>query len=930
LNSKRSWDWLWLAALCAAIVALDWRLLAGGVPRNEDNLLAFLPAYAVGDQDWPPAWNPHILGGAPWAANPQYSRWYPPRWLFQLADVRRAYGPFLFLHFVIAAAAMFAGLRAFGCGAGGAGAGALAFAGGAYIQGHLSNPGLLISSVWLPLVAMMARRAIARPGLLWPAALALALAVVVFAGSPHTMLYAALLVGLMALWEIAIGGLGDEAPWRRRTTRTAGHLALAAALALGLSAAQLAPTAEFARLSFRHTLPVADLARDPLAWDWLDNLFTGTPLPSEYLDKATYFGLSMLSFLLLAIVAPLHRRRAWFFAMLAVVGAWMALGMQAGAFQAFARVPVLRSMSGPSRALVLFAFATAALVGFGVDAFLKRENVGRKISLWIVVIACAGLAAWLLASVGGRLSGRDVASAALRAATPLDPALFLALNAAFFIALGLLVFVGGLWRRLRRPWFGLAIAAVLLVDLLHFSWRLPLGIVPGETVWEGKEAGLLESIRAGYQPAPLQPFRVVGYEPTRLHAGDVNSAVLRAFLMPNLAALEGLRDVQGFDPLILGDYARLVTATAGRAPTDDPVRMLNIARPDPTLFRLLNVLYVIGDARERLMARPMAAQTVFVIPLDAPTTIAGVSLVSLLDGAENVPQGAPVAAIIARGEGTSATAALQAGVHTADFRAINRDFPGRHEPADRNMVWEIQTPARPAPVANYYGQVRFARPVRARAIEIRRLVREATLWVGTVGVLLPESPAWEKIHEEGRVRVYRNREALGGAWIVRRYRRAVDPADALAMLAGGGVDLAREAVVPVEMNPPEGDARAGGPPDRVEFVRYDPDEIEVRVETAGPGLLVFAEVFYPGWRGELDGRPAEIWRVNYLLRGVALPAAGEHRVTLRFAPNSLFHGKIVSLLSALAIAAIVVASRNSRPHAPREAPHAEREVYYKG
>ena len=42
-----------------------------------------------------------------------------------------------------------------------------------------------------------------------------------------------------------------------------------------------------------------------------------------------------------------------------------------------------------------------------------------------------------------------------------------------------------------------------------------------------------------------------------------------------------------------------------------------------------------------------------------------------------------------------------------------------------------------------------------------------------------------------------------------------------------------------------------------------------------PGELVLTDVHYPGWKVELDGEPADLHRVNYLLRGTTLPA-GRH------------------------------------------------------
>ena len=957
---RRAADGLSIVGLLLAVGLFDGRWLGNRLPRGEDHWLAFLPAYHIGEGHWPPRWNPFVCGGAPQAANPQYSAWYPPRWVFCFVPALKAYGPYCFGHFVLAALAMFVCLRWLSCGPPAAMVGALSFACGSYIQGHLSNPGLLFSSVWLPLVVACSFRAFERPGLNWPTWLGLLMAIVVFAGSPHNIFYAALIVALVAVWK---GGMG----WR-----VAGHLAWAMAVALGVSAVQWIPTFEFARLSFRHTLSLNDLARDPLAWSWLDNLFLGSPVPwpTEYLDKSTYFGMSVLPLVLLALVIPVlrgnaetapspssapslsslqslsslssPRRLEWFFVLLALVGVWIALGTQAGAFHLLGQLPVVRFLSGPSRALALFSVATSALVGLGADVLLRNDNWRKRRTFWWLIAANAALAAYLFLANCWRLTWSDLSDLIVHATTPRDLSLFPAINGAVFLALGtlLLAAAGLLPARFRSTGgIGLAIALLLVLDLFHFRRRLPLPESAREDLAPPDTAAfvLRDSSR---------PFHVVGYEPTRLHPGDMNACGLREFLMPNLAAFYGLQDVQGFDPLILRDYARLVEATAGRSPTDDPVRMLNLARPDRTLFRLLNVRYVVGDVRERRIAEwPTPKNGLYRIALDAPTTFVGVSLVTLLDRAQEVALGTTVALVVARGDSpttgkmpappSDCTAAIRAGIETADWRAADTRFFCRHPAAQRNMAWTVLTPSGPVTVANYYAQVTFDRPVAARAIEIRPTVPGIAFVIATVAAVLPEPPGWEKVFERDRYRIYRNREALGGAWLVHQVRSVADENEALDLLAKGDVDVAREAVVAAETeerfkfqvssfkSKGSGGVGAnvveGSSPDRVEFVRYEADRIEVRTESAQPALLCFAEVFYPGWTAQVDGGRADVVRVNFLLRGVVLPTGGRHSVTLHFAPRSLAVGKIISAIALLVALATVLLHRTNIPHKRRGA-----------
>lgn len=78
--------------------------------------------------------------------------------------------------------------------------------------------------------------------------------------------------------------------------------------------------------------------------------------------------------------------------------------------------------------------------------------------------------------------------------------------------------------------------------------------------------------------------------------------------------------------------------------------------------------------------------------------------------------------------------------------------------------------------------------------------------------------------------------------------------------------------------------------------------------------MVLTDVTYPGWKATVDGEPAGIERVNYLVRGVSVPA-GRHRVELAYEPASWTIGWIVSLLAVLAVAGAALAGLRARRRA---------------
>jgi len=91
---------------------------------------------------------------------------------------------------------------------------------------------------------------------------------------------------------------------------------------------------------------------------------------------------------------------------------------------------------------------------------------------------------------------------------------------------------------------------------------------------------------------------------------------------------------------------------------------------------------------------------------------------------------------------------------------------------------------------------------------------------------------------------------------------------------------------------------AGGAPgsgEEVTVVKYESQRVELDAVLERPGLVVLADVFYPGWRLTIDGKPAPIYRANRMMRGAAVPA-GRHRLVYTYAPGSVRIGGQLSLV----------------------------------
>lgn len=68
----------------------------------------------------------------------------------------------------------------------------------------------------------------------------------------------------------------------------------------------------------------------------------------------------------------------------------------------------------------------------------------------------------------------------------------------------------------------------------------------------------------------------------------------------------------------------------------------------------------------------------------------------------------------------------------------------------------------------------------------------------------------------------------------------------------------------------------------INMTSYHPEKLEYSFDSDEKQLVVFSEIYYEdGWKAYVDGKETPIVKVNYLLRGVEVPA-GNHKVELRY------------------------------------------------
>jgi hypothetical protein len=145
--------------------------------------------------------------------------------------------------------------------------------------------------------------------------------------------------------------------------------------------------------------------------------------------------------------------------------------------------------------------------------------------------------------------------------------------------------------------------------------------------------------------------------------------------------------------------------------------------------------------------------------------------------------------------------------------------------------------------------------------------------------------------------VLENRTVLPKAWLVPSVALVSDPRQRLGIMSGDP-NFNPAAIALVESPPPIPLAPYGQPvatgPTRIEA--YEASRIKVATMSAANALLVMGEKYYKGWHATVDGKPAEIYPVDHVLRGVYL-TAGNHTVEFVFDPLPFKVGKYLTLAS---------------------------------
>jgi hypothetical protein len=148
--------------------------------------------------------------------------------------------------------------------------------------------------------------------------------------------------------------------------------------------------------------------------------------------------------------------------------------------------------------------------------------------------------------------------------------------------------------------------------------------------------------------------------------------------------------------------------------------------------------------------------------------------------------------------------------------------------------------------------------------------------------------------QEGATRAQINPEANGAVWFVKSLK-LVNSADE-EIMALDSLNTKNEAVIDISKldvkNSFEKDSLA-----TIKLTNYDVTTLSYESSSTKKQFAVFSEIYYKdGWNAYVDGKLTPHYRVNYVLRGMEIPA-GNHSIEFKFEPTTIKNGNTITLTS---------------------------------
>ena len=155
----------------------------------------------------------------------------------------------------------------------------------------------------------------------------------------------------------------------------------------------------------------------------------------------------------------------------------------------------------------------------------------------------------------------------------------------------------------------------------------------------------------------------------------------------------------------------------------------------------------------------------------------------------------------------------------------------------------------------------------------------------------------------GRSVPLENPYTYGNAWFVDKIHYVDNANQELDMT--GKLSLRHEAVADKKFQKQLGEAVVQDTSSLVRITAYEPNKLTYDVNSGKGGVIVFSEIYYPGWTATVDGVEHELGRVDYVLRALQVKP-GHHEVVLSFFPKTIDRTETVAYVAYAVLLLLII------------------------
>ena len=872
-------------------------------------------------------WDTLLFSGFPMMADPQVMTWYPPAFL--LSFLPGSWNVFMILAYVAGSSFMYGYLYTLTRSRFAALTSGLMFGLSGFMMAHLGHAVIVHAACWIPLIIWALEKMRQQLTARWLLIGVFAVTLCFLGGHSQIFFYGLMLSGAYAL---VFGWSAPKGRWRYYLASL-----VMVILGIGLAAMQIIPTAELISQSARVGYSFQDFASHALpprqALTMIFPASFGAVPESAALpyfgavnqtELTGYVGLLGLMLTALGVIAAKKKALGWFWLGVAVLAFLLAMGDATPLARLIYHIPILNGFRAPARHFIELTMAASVLSGLAVAAILRQEVSAKLIRRTIVIAGVAMIIFVILllmnSSYMSALAGpKDIAQLSLlpwkNRAVGMPVVVFLLGAAAL-----------AYWHRqpaseLRRA----LLLSMLIVDLGSFGWFYEWRYAaPDKNQLNPPEAALRYTTALAATHQRLMPYRG-----SRGSFGE---------MPPNLSRLWGVPSASGYNVLVFSRVSNLlpmIDIIGPPLPWSEPENKsldLMAARyfflpQNRTLTDSSGVAWIEQDAEFWLGSGcnelPRSSAT---LNLPTPFKSTALAIVSRLACSAQISDGTEVARLrLTDAQGKTETQSMLAGRDASEWAydcgGVTANVHHRRAKIFRSYKSQIND----APCEGHY----YVTTLKLDGIkEIKSVAFE---WVGGPGAIILDklslideptgtssvidpalmgSSAWRLVEETEDARVYENLRAMPRAWLAPEVSN-VNPKQALEAIKTGrlpdgrGFDPARTALVEGLSESSAGDADASATATVTTLLNT---QMDVRTKSTRAGFLVTSDAFYPGWRARIDGRDVPLYRADYAIRGVPVPA-GEHTVRFDYRPRSFYLGAGISLISLLLLIALPAGGR---------------------